>query len=231
MFSTYVSLDLETTGLNPKLDKIIEVGAVKVVNGKVEDTFSAFVNPGRELSDTVKDITGISQEEIEGAPVVGEIMPALLDFIGDNNLLGHRILFDYSFVKKAAVNNGLVFEKKGVDTLKLSRKYLPELESRRLGNLCAYFKIPHQAHRALGDAMATHLLFEKLLETFAEIQDVKPEPLLYNPKKEGPASKKQKEWLHELIAKYSLNPGVDVEKLTKNEASRLIDQILAKFGR
>lgn len=231
MFDTYVSLDLETTGLNPKLDKIMEIGAVKVVEGAVTDTFSSLVNPGRELSEVVKDITGITPQELEGAPKINEVLPELLAFIGECDLLGHRILFDYSFVKKAAVNAGLPFEKKGVDTLRLARKYLPELESRRLSWLCQYFEIPHQAHRALGDAMAAHFLYGRLKELFAEIAEVMPEPLLYRPKKEVPASRKQMEWLYALLEKHKLNPGVDVDSLTKNEASRLIDKILANYGR
>ena len=81
-------------------------------------------------------------------------------------MLGHRILFDYSFLKKAAVDRKITFERSAVDTLQVARKYLPELPHRNLGYLCQYYEIPHHAHRALEDAKATDRLFRKLAELF-----------------------------------------------------------------
>ena len=97
---------------------------------------------------------------------IEELLPDLLVFLEDYPLLGHSILFDYSFLKKAAVNQKLSFEKRAIDTLKIARKYLADLEHRNLDYLCEYYGIPHHAHRALEDAGATDLLYRKLAEQF-----------------------------------------------------------------
>lgn len=205
----YVSVDVETTGLAPKQDKIIEIGAVRVRDGQIVGSFTCFVNPGR-------------------------ILPAFLEFAGDLPLVGHRILFDYGFLKRAAVNMRLDFERSGVDTLKLSRQFLSELPSRRLSALCEHFEIPIQAHRALEDARATHILYEKLLELYGTDPDrakaFEPVPLICKVKRESPATKAQKERLTKLLALHQLTPDYDVSMLTKNEASRQIDRILAAYG-
>lgn len=227
----YVCVDLETTGLHPKTDKIIEIGAVRVRKGKVEETWQSLVNPSRELTERTRQITGISQEEVDHAPEIGQILPQLVDFLGKDVLVGHSLLFDFSFLKKAAVNAGLSFEASGIDTLKLARKYLPELPSRNLGELCRHFDIPHQAHRALGDAQATAALYELFCEKFYEEKPFAPVPLIFHVKKEGPASRSQKDRLRRLAALYQTQLSVDMEKLTRNEASRLADQLIARYGK
>ena len=139
--NSYVSIDLETTGLNPGRDKIIEIGAVKVLDGERAGTFSSLVNPGRKLEPGITELTGIREEDLRDAPYIEDVLEGVLDFLGDLPLLGHSILFDYSFLKKAAVNAKKTFEKQAVDTLKIARKYLPELESRSLEYLCRYYHI------------------------------------------------------------------------------------------
>lgn len=224
---SYISVDLETTGLNPKTDKIIEIGAVRVENGQVTGEFSRFVNPGRALPEQITELTGIVQEQVLGAETVGTVLGEFLEFAGELPLLGHRILFDYSFLKRAAVNAGKPFERKGVDTLKLSRQYLSELPSRRLSDLCAHFGIQITAHRALEDARAAHFLYQELCARFFEEKSFAPVPLLYKVKKEGPASPRQKERLRRLLEERGIVPDFDVELLTRNEASRMADRILA----
>jgi len=233
MLTTYISIDLETTGLNPKQDKITEIGAVKVIDGKITDTFSTLINPGRKLEDRIIELTGIQDKDLANAPYIEEIFPKLQDFLGDDILLGHSILFDYSFLKKAAVNQRLTFEKKAIDTLKIARKYLTALEHRNLDYLCEYYKIPHHAHRALADAEATHYLYEKLVEEFYLEEDAlfRPEQLHFQVKKDSPATKVQKERLYRLIEQHRITVDYDVEKLTRSEASRFTDKIFAKFGR
>ena len=104
MTDTYVAIDLETTGLDPKKEKIIEIGAVKVVDGQVAEEFSTLVDPRRLLEERISELTGITDAELSGAPYIDEIIGLAAEFIGDLPLLGHRILFDYSFLKRAAVN-------------------------------------------------------------------------------------------------------------------------------
>lgn len=234
MINSYVCIDIETTGLNPKTDKIIEIGAVKIENGVAIEKFETFVNPGRMLEDRIVELTGICDEDLKDAPQMDEIIPKIKEFAGDYVMLGHSVLFDYSFLKKAAVNEKIPFEMQGIDTLKLSRKYLSNLESRNLGYLCKYFQIPHQAHRALNDAEATCKLYEKLGELFYNEENQKdfvPQKLIYNVKRETPITKPQKERLYKLMEKHKLNMDYNIEQLTRNEASRYTDQILAKYGR
>ena len=233
MTDTYICIDLETTGLNPKMDKIIEIGAVKVIDGKVTDTFSTIVNPGRILEERVSELTGITNDKLENAPYIEDILPALEDFLEDLPLLGHRILFDYSFLKKAMVTNKRSFERKGIDTLRIARRFLPSLEHRTLEFLCKHYGIPHTAHRALEDAKATSELYQILAKDFYNEEEpcFKLQPLVYQVKKETPITKPQKERLYRLLEKHGITPDYDVEKLTRSEASRHTDKILAKYGR
>ena len=248
MYDTYVSIDLETTGLNPKRDRIIEIGAIRVERGEIREEFSTFVNPGRKLEERITELTGIRDEDLAEAPELDEVFPKLLEFMGDFPLLGHVILFDYSFLKKAAVDRKLTFERSAVDTLQIARKYLPDLPHRNLEYLCRYYEIPHHAHRALEDAKATDRLFWKLAELFYEEENGEqaltesdgkiakntlfaPKPLHFQVKRDTPATKPQKERLYRLLEQHKITLEADVEKLTRSEAGRLVDKILAKYGR
>lgn len=233
MTDTYVSIDLETTGLNPRLDKIIEIGAVKVAAGKIMDTYSTFVNPGRILEERIVQLTGICDADLREAPDMEQVLPRLIEFLGELPLLGHRILFDFSFLKKAAVDQKLSFEKQGIDTLKIARKYLAALEHRNLDYLCEYYGIPHRAHRAFADAEATSILYHKLTEQFYSEEEplFKPAQLNFKVKRDTPATKAQKERLYRLLEQHKITLSADVEKLTRSEASRFTDKILAEYGR
>ena len=241
MIEDYICLDLETTGLNPKTDKIIEIGAVKVRNGEIIDSFETFVAPERKLEQRIVELTGITDEMLENAPSKEEVIPKFIQFAGEDILLGHSVLFDYSFMKRAAVNCKLTFERQGIDTLKIARKFLPELESRSLGFLCSHYQIAHNAHRAMADAIATVTLYKKLCELFYNEEDFKPAPLVYKVKRETPITKPQKERLYRLLELHKLSLEQDsdmskflemeVDKLTRNEASRYTDQILSRYGR
>ena len=124
MYDTYVSIDLETTGLNPKRDRIIEIGAIRVEQGQIVEEFSTFVDPGRKLEERITELTGIRDEDLADAPQLDEVFPKLLEFMGELPLLGHSILFDYSFLKKAAVDRKITFERSAVDTLQIARNCL-----------------------------------------------------------------------------------------------------------
>ncbi len=232
MITSYISIDLETTGINPKLDKIIEIGAVKVIDGKAAGTFQSYVNPGRKLEQRIVELTGIHQEQVDQAPDISEVFPELELFMEDLPLLGHRILFDYSFLKKAAVNLKRPFEKQGIDTLRIARCFLPHLEHRTLPYLCKYYGISHNAHRAYADAQATSRLYEILCQEFYEKEPkvFEPRQLVCKVKKDTPATKAQKEQLYRLLAQHKIEIAYDVEKLSKSETSRTIDKIRAAFG-
>lgn len=238
MTDSFVCIDLETTGLDPKRDKIIEIGAVKVERGEVTGEWETFVNPERKLKERIVELTGIRDEQLAEVEKIAKILPEFFDFLGEKTLLGHCVLFDFSFLKKAAVNERLTFEKLGIDTLKIARKYLKDLESRSLESLCRHYGIPHNAHRALEDARATVLLYQKLSEEFYGKEEEAgekslfcPKPLLYQAKRDTPLTIPQKEQLYKLLDKHKLIVDYEVESLTRSEASRKIDRILAEYGR
>ena len=230
MIKSYVCVDVETTGLDPKEEKLIEIGAVKVVEGQITDTFQSFINPGRPLSDRIVSLTGITDEMLADAPLAAEIMPKFHEFCDSLPLLGHNLRFDYSFLKKAMVNEKLIFDKSGIDTLRIARKYLTELESRSLVFLCQHFGIVHTAHRALGDAGATSELYQKLCELFykrAENEGCEvfiPSPMVYNVKRQQPISIPQKEQIVRYCSRLGITLNRDLEQMTRSEASRFIEK-------
>lgn len=234
MVDSYVCIDLETSGLEPKKDRILEIGAVKVIQGEVTEEYTTLVDAGVHLSPEVVQLTGINEKMLKTGVSVEKAVRECIEFIGDLPLLGHCLLFDFSFLKRAAVNHGRTFEKEGLDTLRIARKTLPELESRGLGSLCSYFQIPiKRRHRALDDARATHILYGKLWERFGE---ARPElfttrKLIYQVKKEGPITSAQKRHLKDLLKYHKIELDKEVDTLTKNEASRYIDRIIFERGR
>lgn len=238
MTDSYVCVDLETTGLNPRTDRIIEIGAVKVEHNVIVEEWKTLVNPERTLDERIVELTGIHDEQLASAPLLDEVLPVFLTLAGSHVLLGHGVTFDFSFLKRAAVDRRLTFERDGIDTLKIARKYLADLESRSLGHLCAHYGIAHSAHRALHDAKATVELYRKLTECFYEVEEqagekslFRPRRLLHNARRQTPATIPQKEQLYKLVDRHKLIIDYDIEKLTRSEASRQIDRILAEYGR
>ena len=202
MTNSYVAIDIETTGLEPRLDKITEIAALRVVDGAVEGRFVTLVNPGRPLGERIVELTGITDGMLAGAPAIGDVIGPLVRFCGDLPLLGHNILFDYSFLKRAAVNQGLDFQREGIDTLNLCRAFMPGEHKKNLSAACAFYCIEQvEAHRAEADALSAHLLYQKLLEGRGEGREelFTPKSLIYKAKKEQPVTKRQKEYLQDLV--------------------------------
>lgn len=230
----YVAIDIEATGLNPKLERIIEIGAVKVVDGEIVEEYQQLVDPKRKLEDRIIEITGIKDEDLKEKPVIGQIIGDFLEFVGDDCILGHSIMFDYAFLKRAAVNGGFTFDKNGIDTLKIARNYFPKMENKRLGYLCEQFQIPIKAHRALEDAKATAMLYEELCKRCEEVgreSDFLPKTLIYKVKKESPITEAQKNRLYFLLSKHKLTVDFIIDNMTRNEASRYTDKIISLYGR
>lgn len=231
---SFVVVDLETTGVNAKKDKIIEIGAIRVEKGKQTETFTTFVNPGRSLSARVQDITHITDKDLEKAPYIEEVLPKYLEFAKDYPLLGHSIIFDFSFLKRAAVNCGFSYERAGVDTHVIARACMPEQKSKSLSSLCGHFGITYQPHRAFEDARATLELYRILAERFFNAENEKlfqPKELKHQVKRERPATKSQKKYLLKLLNYHSLTAEYDLDRLTGSEASRYADNIISQHGR
>lgn len=230
----YVALDLETTGLRPSEDRILEIGAIKVRNGEVCGEYATLVDPGMPISPRIQELTGINDTMAATGKDTGTAVKELVEFCEDLPLLGHNILFDYSFIKRNAVNLGLPFEKQGIDTLKIARALLPDLEHKNLSYLCTYYQITQEhAHRATDDAVASMELYRRLAVEFPNSPEelFSPKDLIFRVKKQGPITAAQKGYLNDLIKYHKISLSVRIETLTKNEASRIIDKIISEHGR
>ncbi len=231
----YVVLDIETTGTHPIRNEIIEIGAVYVENGKPIKKFNQLVCPNEAISEYITSITGINHEMVKDAPPIEEVMPKFIEFCGDAPLIGHNIiLFDYRMLKAKAVKLGYDFERKGLDTLVISRKMLQHLPSRKLGALCEHYGIDlEHAHRAYDDAYATYELFVHLQNAFESIEPIlfKPQPMIWEMPKWEPMTAKQKSYLTSLCKAHQLDMPSNMEGLSKSEASRMIDKIISQYGK
>lgn len=234
MVNSYVCFDLETTGLSPEKDEIIEIGAVKVEEGKVIDRFSRFVKPDNPISSVVTSLTGISNDMVADAGPTDRTIYDFLYFCEEYPVVGHNLMFDYRFTYRYAKKYYMDFRKKGLDTLKIARKVLPELPSKSLENLCSHYGIVNtSAHRAYHDALATAKLYQTLKYYFGASEEklFTAAPLVWKQKKIQPATNRQKEYLKELAKYHKIEVNSDLETLTRSEASRLIDKILFQYGR
>lgn len=234
MVKDYVCVDIETTGCQSKWNKIIEIGAVKVNDGKIVETFSELINPGIPIPPFITELTGITDEMVQDAPGIVEVMSAFIEFAQDYPLLGHNLRFDYSFLKQNAINMGVEFERMGLDTLKISRKVHPELEKKSLEYMCNYYNIlDEHHHRAFNDADITSKLYlilgEKFGEQYPEL--FVPQEMKRSVKKLQPITDRQKKYLMDLYQYHRLQMDFDIDQLSKNEASRKIDKILSEKGR
>ncbi len=170
----FTVFDLETTGLNPLTDSIIEIGAVKVRDGSITDSFLTFVNPGRPIPPDVSLINGITDDMVKDAPDISEVLPAFLQFVGDDTLVAHNAYyFDMKFLQAAACELGIVINNPVVDTLPLCRKLYPQFRNHRLGTIARELSINlDNAHRALHDAAATAGILIKCIEKLNKQDDI-----------------------------------------------------------
>lgn len=231
---SYLALDLETTGLNDKQDKIIEIGAIRMENGVETGRFSKLIQPGCEIGTQTEYLTNITNEMVKDAPYIEMVLPEFLAFEKGLPLLGHNIMFDYRFLKRAAVRFGYSYEREGMDTLMLSRRFCTSLERKNLDAVCQFLNIPlKQHHRAISDARAAADIYEILKKSYQtqEPEAFVPKPLIYQVKKEQFLTKHQKEYLNDLIKCNRIEHTVDIDRLTRAEASRLTDQWIRQYGK
>ena len=167
--TTYCVLDLETTGLSAKTEKITEIGIMKVKNGEVLEEFCEFVNPEKPIPQRVQEITNITDDMVKDAPTIEEMFPKVLEFIKGTVLVAHNATFDIGFLKTIAKDLGYEFNFTYVDTLPLARKLYPELKKHKLGKIAEYLKIKVEvAHRALDDVDTTVKVLREMMKTLKE---------------------------------------------------------------
>ena len=161
----FVVFDLETTGLSPLSCKITEIGAVKIKGDKVIDVFNTFVDPECHIPENITELTGITDEMVQGAPSQEEAVRAFLEFAGDRLLIAHNASFDTSFIRAACDQFKIPFENAYLDTVALSRHVNPELKKHKLNILAEYFELgDFNHHRACDDAEVLARIFFKMVE-------------------------------------------------------------------
>ena len=176
--SDYVVFDLETTGLSPEIDEIIEISAIKVKKGKVEGHFSTLVNPNRRIPAAASQVNGITDEMVKDAPKLKDALESFLSFIGKEILVGHNIhSFDMKFLNHAMEElYGTNVSNDYIDTLYMARSCLKELSHHRLTDLAAYFHIIKEgAHRAQNDCMMNQKCYEEMGKLMKETGSQLPE--------------------------------------------------------
>ena len=176
--SDYVVFDIETTGFSSVKNKIIEIGAVKVVNGEVTDTFSEFVNPGVPIPYRITKLTSITDADVSNAEPIETVLPRFMEFCKGSVLVAHNAGFDTSFIKENCRRQGLDYEFACVDTLGLSRHFLKNLHKFTLDSISKELAVSlEHHHRAVDDATATGYCFVKLLKMcvdagFSNLDDI-----------------------------------------------------------
>ena len=160
--NSVIVLDFETTGLSPNMgDRAIEIGAVKLVNGEVVDTFQQLMNPGFRVSSFIEGYTGITNNMLAGAPSCEEVMAEFCDFIADDNLVAHNASFDKRFLDGELERIGLAYQGHFACSLLVSRRLNQEAPSHKLGDLVRFKNIDNDGvfHRALADSQMTAKLW------------------------------------------------------------------------
>lgn len=157
LVNDYIVLDIETTGLDPKFDEIIEIGAIKVINGEIVDEFSELVKPSCSITPFISSITGITNEMLENAKNINQVLPRFLDFVKDMTIVGHNVNFDINFIYDYALYiSKKIFSNNYIDTLRFSRKLFTNLHDHRLQTISQYLNLQEENyHRASYDCKTT----------------------------------------------------------------------------
>lgn len=160
----YVVFDLETTGLDVMSNGITEIGAVKIINGKVSEQFTTLIKPDYPITDEIVRITGITEEMVKDAPKISSVIPDFMKFIDGAVIVAHNADFDVKFIKRFAGAEEYEVKNKVIDTVEVARATLPFLRRHDLHTIAEHFGIAFHHHRALSDAYATAEAFIEMLK-------------------------------------------------------------------
>ena len=175
----YVVINVKTTGLDSRYDNIIELAAIRYVNGVAASQFQSLVNPDYEINSFIAELTGITNEMLSTAPALNNVLPSFVDFVGDSTVLGHNVSFYVNFIYDACMETcGIPFSNNFIDTMRFSRRLFPDI-SHRLVDLVQEFNIGENIeHRALSDAKQTAACYEYMKSYMSEkgisIDDIQP---------------------------------------------------------
>lgn len=166
---TFICFDIETTGLSAARDKITEIGAVKVENGVITDTFSTFANPEMPIPQKITQLTGITDDMVKDAPSQSEVVSAFLEFAGDNVLVAHNAPFDTSFIAKACEDMGREYNYTSIDTVAISRAILTDIKNCKLDTVAKFLRLgDFNHHRATDDAEMLARIFINLCQRLTD---------------------------------------------------------------
>lgn len=236
----YVVIDVETTGLNPSYDFIIELSAVKIKNNAIIDTFSTLVKPDEALyedessneyyvDDFITELTGITNEMLKNAPYISDVLEQFLSFVGNSIIIGHNVNFDINFI----YDNVLEILKRDfsndfVDLLRISRKVFPDFENHKLSTLADNFKVEvERSHRAEYDCITTFKCFE-FCRNYVEKNQIDIQPYYVGKHlnlNEIHANVTEFDETHPLYKKHVIFTGT-LEKMSRKDAA----QIVVNFG-
>ncbi len=171
-FKDYIVLDFETTGLSPTNNKIIEIGAIKVINNKIEDKFETLINPKVTIPPFISEKVNITNDMVKDKPFIEDIFKDFFNFLSDYNLVIHNAKFDMGFLINNAQILGFNIKNKALDTVSTTKNLFPELKKYNLAFLCKHFNISNPfAHRSMSDVLATYELYKILY--LKHIDDIK----------------------------------------------------------
>lgn len=166
---TFICFDIETTGLSAARDKITEIGAVKIENGVITDTFSTFANPEMPIPQKITQLTGITDDMVKDAPSQSEAVGAFLEFAGDNVLVAHNAPFDTSFIAKACEDMGREYNYTSIDTVAISRAILTDIKNCKLDTIAKFLRLgDFNHHRATDDAEMLARIFINLCQRLTD---------------------------------------------------------------
>ena len=236
--TSFVCFDLETTGFSAATERIIEIGAVRIEDGKVTDEFCTFVNPGKHIPSKITDLTGISDDMVSNAPNEYNAISKFVKYCGDSNvLIAHNAPFDVSFLNAALKRCEINFEFKSIDTVPLCRSSIKVIKNYKLSTVAQYFKLPEfEHHRASDDARTLALIFLKLLgehkdsvkmnlgDIFSSSSDIKKKPSYH----QTILVKNQKGMknLYKLVSKSHLDYFYKKPKIPKSELIKFREGLL-----
>lgn len=161
--NTFVAIDVETTGLSPVANELIEVSAIKYDGNKKIDTFSTLIKPKVRIPYYITNITGITNDMVEEAPEVEEVMPELIEFVGDLPIVAHNANFDYKFIQN--YSNNSFTKNKVIDTVPIGRRLYPSLPNHKLGTIAKHIGITEDGfHRAEFDCECCAKIYMEYLK-------------------------------------------------------------------
>ncbi|WDC85825.1 exonuclease domain-containing protein [Caloramator sp. mosi_1] len=148
-------MDLETTGLNPEKDKIIEIAAIKYKNFNLVGSIHTLINPKIEIPSYITSINGISNDMVKSKPIIDEVFPKLIDFIGDLPIVAHNAGFDGKFIKFSSIYlyNEDIIDNSFIDTVKIAKKLYPQLPNHKLETIKNFYGLNLKSHRAYDDTL------------------------------------------------------------------------------